>query len=55
MIINQRHRPMLLVYLGLAVFSLLLVSPCRAQGIDNPKFVAFAGAGAVTTSARSLG
>jgi len=43
-----------LVCLGFGAFALSFASPCHAQEIDSPKFVAFAGAGALTTSTHSL-
>ena len=53
--INPRPRPLQLACLGFTALVLLSVSPCHAQDIDSPKFVAFAGAGAMATPAHSLG
>jgi hypothetical protein len=40
---------------GFVALALLFSPPCRAQATDSPKLVAFGGAGAVTSRARSLG
>jgi hypothetical protein len=51
---NSAFRLLQVACLGLAACTVLCVSPCRAQDIDSPKLVAYAGGGAAATRARSL-